>query len=199
MRPLCDAKLVTLRDGQQAAPDFHLFTEAPVAGHVYGMVLDDTTNEFDPNAPTFGEKYAVPFIGVSLRDWQGNEITRTYTDQYGMYNALVPTTYTINPPEPSGVSPSILSACINPPTMPPEPRPADPGPALPEAVQPLLLPAPVPAGEDDVPRHAGAADGRLHWQRHVLPVDAELPDRTPVIKMVGRVASAAATSLDGGP
>ena len=61
----------TLRDGQQAAPDFHLFTEAPVAGHVYGMVLDDTTNEFDPNAPTFGEKYAVPFIGVSIRDWQG--------------------------------------------------------------------------------------------------------------------------------
>ena len=91
MRPLCDAKLVTLRDGQQAAPDFHLFTEAPIAGHIYGMVLDDTTNEFDPNAPTFGEKYAPPFIGVAIRDWQGREITRTYTDQYGMYNALVPT------------------------------------------------------------------------------------------------------------
>jgi len=44
-RPLCDAKLVNLRDGQQAAPDFHFFTEAPVAGHIYGMVLDDTTND----------------------------------------------------------------------------------------------------------------------------------------------------------
>ena len=118
MRPLCDAKLVTLRDGQHPAADFHLFTEAPVAGHIYGMVLDDTTNEFDPNAPTFGEKYAVPFIGVAIRDWQGREITRTYTDQYGMYNALVPSSYTANPPQPSGVSPSILSACINPPTMP---------------------------------------------------------------------------------
>ena len=145
MRPLCDAKLVTLREGQQAAPDFHLFTEAPMAGHIYGMVLDDTTNEFDPNAPTFGEKYAPPFMPIAIRDWQGREITRTYTDQYGMYNALVPSTYTINPPEPSGVSPSILAACINPPTMP------DPGgttrcrPALPEAVQPLLLPAAVPA------------------------------------------------------
>jgi hypothetical protein len=183
MRPLCDAKLVTLRDGQQAAPDFHLFTEAPVAGHVYGMVLDDTTNEFDPNAPTFGEKYAVPFIGVSLRDWQGNEITRTYSDQYGMYDALVPTTYTINPPEPSGVSPSILAACINPPTMPGPGGTTVPDPHFQKQYSHFCYPLQYLPGKTTyldtpvVPTGAFTGNG-------TLPVDAELPNHTPVIATV---------------
>ncbi len=117
-RPLCDEKLVTLRDGQNPGANFFLFTEAPIAGHIFGFVLDDTTNEFDPNSPHFGEKYAPPFMPCPSATGQGREITRTYTDQNGMYNVLVPSTYTVNPPEPSGVSPSILTACINSPTMP---------------------------------------------------------------------------------
>ena len=183
MRPLCDAKLVTLRDGQQAAPDFHLFTEAPVAGHIYGMVLDDTTNEFDPNAPTFGEKYAVPFIGVAIRDWQGNEITRTYTDQYGMYNALVPSSYTANPPEPSGVSPSILSACINPPTMPGPNGTVVADPNFQKQYSHFCYPLQYLAGKTTyldtpvVPTGAFTGNG-------TFPVDAEFPDKTPVIASV---------------
>ena len=182
-RPLCDAKLVTLRNGQQAAPDFHLFTEAPVAGHIYGMVLDDTTNEFDPNAPTFGEKYAVPFIGVAIRDWQGREITRTYSDQYGMYNALVPSTYTANPPEPSGVSPSILSACINPPTMPGPGGTAVPDPHFQKQYSHFCYPLQYLPGKTTyldtpvVPTGAFTGNG-------TLPVDAELPNQTPVIALV---------------
>ncbi len=180
MRPLCDAKLVTLRDGQQAAPDFHLFTEAPVAGHIYGMVLDDTTNEFDPNAPTFGEKYAPPFIGVAIRDWQGREITRTYTDQYGMYNALVPSTYTINPPEPSGVSPSILAACINPPTMPGPGGTVVPDPHFQKQYSHFCYPLQYLPGKTtylDTPvLPTGAFTGN-----GTFPVDAELPNRTPII------------------
>ena len=183
MRPLCDAKLVTLRDGQQAAPDFHFFTEAPVAGHIYGMVLDDTTNEFDPNAPTFGEKYAPPFIGVAIRDWQGREITRTYTDQYGMYNALVPTTYTINPPEPSGVSPSILSACINPPTMPGPGGTVVPDPHFQKQYSHFCYPLQYLPGKTTyldtpvVPTGAFTGNG-------TFPVDTEFLDGTPVIASV---------------
>ena len=182
-RPLCDAKLVTLRDGQQAAPDFHLFTEAPVAGHVYGMVLDDTTNEFDPNAPTFGEKYAVPFIGIAIKDWQGREITRTYSDQYGMYNALVPSTYTANPPEPSGVSPSILSACINPPTMPGPGGTVVPDPHFQKQYSHFCYPLQYLPGKTTyldtpvVPTGAFTGNG-------TLPVDAELPNGTPVVAQV---------------
>jgi hypothetical protein len=183
VRPLCDAKLVTVRAGQNPAADFFLFTEAPVAGHVYGMVLDDTTNEFDPNAPTFGEKYAVPFIGVAIRDWQGREITRTYTDQYGMYNVLVPSSYTANPPEPSGVSPSILAACINPPTMPGPGGTVVADPNFQKQYSHFCYPLQYLAGKTTyldtpvVPTGAFTGNG-------TFPVDAEFPNGTPIIKSV---------------
>lgn len=124
-RPYCDRKKVTLSNGQNAATDFFLFTKAPIAGHIYGFILDDTQNEFDPNAPNFGEKYAPPWMPISIRDWTGREISRTYSDQYGVYNALVPSTYSANLPQPSGVSPSMMTVCLNSPTFTdgtPDPR-----------------------------------------------------------------------------
>ena len=111
--PLCDEKMVAVRDGSNGAANFFLFTEAPMAGHIIGFVLDDTSNEFDPNSPQFGEKYAPPWLPVSIRDWTGREISHTYTDRYGVYNALVPSTFTAATPIPSGMSPSMLTACIN--------------------------------------------------------------------------------------
>ena len=112
-RPLCDRKSVRVADGLNAAADFFLFTEVPIAGHIVGMILDDTANEFDPNAPTFGERYAPSWVPVSLRDWTGKEIGRVYADQWGTYNALVPSTFTVNPPMPSGVGPNMVTACMN--------------------------------------------------------------------------------------
>lgn len=114
--PLCDRKRVALHDGQNAAADFFVFTHVPVAAHLVGFVLDDAAAEFDPAAPTFGEKYAPPWLPISIRDWTGREITHTYTDEYGVYNALVPSTYSVNLPNPSGVSPNMLTLCINSPT-----------------------------------------------------------------------------------
>ncbi len=116
--PLCDRKLVRIEAGSNAAADFFLFTQVPIAAHGIGFILDDTQNEFDPNAPNFGEKYAPPFMPVSLKDWTGREIGRTYSDQYGLYNFLVPSTSTINVPEPSGVSPNMVTACMNDATLP---------------------------------------------------------------------------------
>lgn len=124
-RPLCDRKQVYLSNGQNAAADFFLFTKAPISGHIYGFILDDTQNEFDPNAPNFGEKYAPPWMPISIRDWTGREISRTYSDQYGVYNALVPSTYSANLPQPSGMSPSMMTVCLNAPTFAdgtPDPR-----------------------------------------------------------------------------
>ncbi len=112
-RPLCDRKHVVLQDRQNGAASFFLFTEVPVAAHIAGMILDDTANEFDPNSPTFGEKFAPAFLPVSIRDWTGREIHRVYADQYGKFNALVPSTYSMNLPMPSGVSPNMLTACMN--------------------------------------------------------------------------------------
>ena len=109
----CDRKLVALSEGSNAAADFSLFTHVPVAGHIRGFILDDTANEFDPASPQFGEKYAPPWLPVSIRDWTGRVVTTTYSDEYGAYNVLVPSTYTANLAQPSGMSPNMLTACMN--------------------------------------------------------------------------------------
>jgi hypothetical protein len=109
----CDMKAVALLPGTNPAPDFFMFTEAPVAGHGVGFILDDTATEFNRFAPTFGEKYAPPFLPISVQDWTGREITRAYSDQFGSYNFLVPSSFTINPPFPSGVMPNMIVSCMN--------------------------------------------------------------------------------------
>ncbi len=109
----CDRKEINLADGSNAAADFFLFTEVPIAGHFIGFILDDTANEFDPASPQFGEKYAPPFLPVSIRDWTGREISRTVSDEYGVYNALIPSTFTENLGQPSGISPNMLTTCMN--------------------------------------------------------------------------------------
>ncbi len=109
----CDMKAVDMQPGRNAAPNFFLYTEAPVAGHGVGFILDDTSSEFDVNAPTFGEKHAPPWLPVSLRDWTGREISRVYADEFGSYNFLVPSTFTVNPPFPSGVGPNMMMSCMN--------------------------------------------------------------------------------------
>jgi hypothetical protein len=112
-RPLCDRKPVTLSAGANAAADFWLFTEVPVSAHGFGFILDDTQSEFDPNSPQFGEKYAPPFVPVTVRDWTGRIINKTLSDQYGRYNFLAPSTITTNLPAPSGMSPNMLTTCMN--------------------------------------------------------------------------------------
>jgi large repetitive protein len=109
----CDMKAVDMQPGRNAGPSFHLYTETPVAGHGVGFILDDLSSEFDVNAPTFGEKHAPPHLPVSVRDWTGREINRVYADEFGSFNYLVPSTFTINPPFPSGVSPNMVVACMN--------------------------------------------------------------------------------------
>ena len=123
--PYCDRKLVSVYDGQNGAADFFIYTKVPVAANLVGITTDDLTNEFDANAPTFGEKYAPPHMPVSIQDWTGRELFRTYTDEFGAYNALVPSSYSANIPVPSGYAPNMLIACMNHPG--PIPDPAHPG------------------------------------------------------------------------
>jgi len=115
-RPLCDRKQVTLSEGQNAAADFHLFTEVPKAARAVGFANNDLSAEFNVLSPNFGEKLAPSWIPVSFRDWTGKEIVRVYTDEFGSYNALLPSTYTVNIPTPSGVSPNMMTLVLNHPT-----------------------------------------------------------------------------------
>ena len=121
-RALCDKKLVKLGDQMQAGTNFFLFTATPVAANATGIILDDTTSEYNAYSPDFGEKASVPFIPVSTKDFAGHEVSRTYSDQWGAYNLMLPSSWLVNPPTPSGYGPNMLVNCIN-----------DPGP-IPEVV-----------------------------------------------------------------
>lgn len=128
--PLCDRKIVILADRVNAAVDFFMFTEVPKAGRIVGIIVDDLANEYDPRSPSFGEKFSPPFLPVSIRDFTGREISRVYSDKYGAYNALVPSTYTANLAIPSGMSPNMLTVCLNDPG--PIPDPSNPGELIPD-------------------------------------------------------------------
>ena len=58
--------------------------------------------EFNHFAPNFGEKYSPPHLPVSIQDWTGREISRVYSDQFGSYNFLVPSTLHDQPAVPVG-------------------------------------------------------------------------------------------------
>lgn len=118
-RALCDRKEVTLGNMTQAVADFPLFTPTPVAAHFTGMMLNDAAAEFDPYSPSFGEKAALPNAPVSIRDYNGVEILRTYNDKWGTFNGLVPSTWNANAPNPSGYAENMLTNCMN-----------DPGPII---------------------------------------------------------------------
>jgi len=116
--PLCNMKQVMVKQAQNTAADFQFVTEVPKAARVVGFVLNDLTAEFNAGSPVFGEKLAAKWIPVSFKDWTGREITRVYADEFGTYNALLPSTYSVNVPSPSGVSPNMITLILNDPVLP---------------------------------------------------------------------------------
>ncbi len=119
LRRLCDRREVILDDQMQAQTDFFIWTKTPAATHYTGFILDDFSSEFDPASPAFGEKFAVPNLPVSIKDFNGVEVSRTMSDQWGSYNGLTFSTWEVNPPNPTGYSPGMLLTCMN-----------DPGPIV---------------------------------------------------------------------
>lgn len=134
---LCDRKQVVVKNGNaglNAAANFFMFTEVPMAANVTGIILDDLANTINPASPAYGEKYAVPHLPVSFRDWTGKEIARVYSDQNGTYNTLLPSTLSANVPNPSGYSPNMMTACMN------DPGPISKDPTTGLAIQPITDP-----------------------------------------------------------
>jgi hypothetical protein len=119
LRPLCDRKEITVSDEMQADVDFYIYTMTPIATTFTGFISDDFSSEFDPASPAFGEKFAVTNVPVSIRDFNGNEISRIYSDQWGVFNGLVYSTWEVDPPNITGYSPNMMVTCMN-----------DPGPIL---------------------------------------------------------------------
>jgi hypothetical protein len=113
VRNLCDRKEVTLEDQSSALAKFYIFTSTHIASHYTGVITDDFTAEFDPFSPQFGEKFAPAYLPVSLKDWTGNEISRTLADEFGAYNGLSYSTWEVNPPNPTGYGPTMMVTCMN--------------------------------------------------------------------------------------
>jgi hypothetical protein len=112
-RPLCDRKEVTLDDQMQANAEFFIFTKTPKTTNFTGFITDDFASEFDPASPTFGEKFAIPNVPISIKDFNGVEVSRVYSDQYGNFNGLVYSTWEVDPPNITGYSPNVMITCMN--------------------------------------------------------------------------------------
>jgi hypothetical protein len=112
-RNLCDRKEITLTDQTAALAKFYIFTPTHIAAHYTGVITDDFTAEFDPFSPQFGEKFAPAYLPVSVKDWAGNEISRTYSDEFGAYTGLNYSTWEVNPPNPTGYGPTMMVTCMN--------------------------------------------------------------------------------------
>ncbi len=112
-RPLCDRKEVVLSDQMSVLAKFYVFTSTHIAAHFTGIISDDFTSEFDPFSPAFGEKFSPPNLPVGIRDWAGNEVSRVYSDNHGIYNGLTYSTFSVNPPDPSGYIPQMMVTCMN--------------------------------------------------------------------------------------
>jgi hypothetical protein len=124
-RPLANRKQILVASGKNAAADFFFFTQAPKGAHAIGFINNDLAAEFDPTSPIFGEKSAPAWLPISFQDWAGNEVTRVYCDEFGTYNALLPSSFTNNLPAPAGFSPQMLTFVLNHPG--PIPDPENPG------------------------------------------------------------------------
>ena len=118
-RNLCDRKEITLQDQESALAKFYIFSSTHVAAHYTGVITDDYTSEFDPFSPQFGEKFSPPNLPISIKDFNGNEVSRTYADHWGTYDGLNYSTWEVNPPNPTGYAPTMMVVCMN-----------DPGPIL---------------------------------------------------------------------
>jgi len=118
-RPLCDRKEVTLVNQMSVSAKFYIYTSTHIASKFTGVITDDFTSEFDPFAPQFGEKFAPPNMSISTKDYLGNELSRVYSDHWGIYNGLTFSSWEVNPPNITGYSPSMMTQCMN-----------DPGPIM---------------------------------------------------------------------
>ena len=112
-RPLCDRKEVVLSDQMSVLAKFYVFSSTHIAAHFTGIITDDFTSEFDPFSPAFGEKFSPANLPVGIRDFSGNEIARVYSDNHGIYNGLTFSSFSVNPPDPSGYIPQMMVMCMN--------------------------------------------------------------------------------------
>lgn len=117
-KPLCDTKLVPLNNGRSIVPTFNLFTDVPVPGRFWGLIVDDLNFSGNPQSLLYGEKAGVPFAPVGIYDYTNRLVTTVESDYNGLWDVLLPSTNRINCPTPSGVCANLYRFVGNDPGTP---------------------------------------------------------------------------------
>ena len=189
-RPLCDRKEVTLANQMSVKAKFSIFTSTHIASKYTGVITDDFTSEFDPFSPQFGEKFAPPNLPISTKDYLGNELSRVYSDHWGIYDGLTFSSWDVNPPNITGYSPTMMTQCMN------DPGPVlDTNPSSPTYGQMIQDPLYNPAYSDFCYEEPYMPGLTAYLDTPVVPTqgfvgagynnaDCSYPDATPAIKEV---------------
>ena len=116
--PLCDTKLVPLNNGKSIVPTFNLFTDVPIPGRFWGLLVDDLNFSSNPQSLLYGEKAGVPFAPVGIYDYANRLIDTVESDFNGLFDVLLPSTNRISCPTPSGVCANLYRFVGNDPGVP---------------------------------------------------------------------------------
>jgi hypothetical protein len=117
-KPLCDMKLIHLGDHKSIAPGFNLFTDVPLPGRFWGLIVDDLNFSSNPKSIAYGEKQPLPFAPVGIYDYTNRLITTVESDFNGLFDVLLPSTNRISCPTPSGVCANLYRFVGNDPGTP---------------------------------------------------------------------------------
>jgi hypothetical protein len=117
-RPLCDMKLVHLSDRRSIAPTFNVFTDVPLPGRFWGLIVDDLNFSSNPQSLLYGEKAGVPFAPVGIYDYTNRLVTTVESDFNGLFDVLLPSSNRISCPTPSGVCANLYRFVGNDPGVP---------------------------------------------------------------------------------
>jgi uncharacterized repeat protein (TIGR01451 family) len=117
-KPLCDTKLVSLANGKSIAPAFNVFTDVPLPGRHWFIIIDDLNFSSNPKSVTYGEKAGMPFVPVGIYDFTDRLVTTVESDYNGLADVLLPSTNRIACPTPSGVCTNLYRYVGNDPGVP---------------------------------------------------------------------------------
>ena len=184
-RPLCDVKLVTVQDRKSVAPNFNVFTDVPLPGRFYGLLVDDLTLSSNPSDLFYGEKAGLPNMPVGIYDFSGRHVYTAHSDQNGIWEVLLPSTGTYNCPLPAGPCPNVYRFVGNDPGTPSQPNP-DHNPVYRTIATNFQLWPGITLPADLAPTQVGVAVAAPGVQNLPRPVSCDLDSRTPQLLAVSR-------------
>ncbi len=119
-KPLCNVKMVTVRPGRSATPNFYWqpASDVPLPGRIFGLIVDDLNLSVNPKELFYGEKYGIPNVPIGIYDFSDRLIKTVYSDPNGVFEVNLPSTDSFNCTTPSSICPGIYRFYGN-----------DPGPA----------------------------------------------------------------------